>query len=676
MRKFFLTSSGILLLLTACLSAQAQSLPGAGNSLTFDGSNTVILCGNSNRGISNQVTAEAWVKTTSSAYQWVAAKYSNNNFEDGGFFLYLIGGQAGFDGRCGVGQYFSSGHSATRYNDGRWHHLAGVFTGTDWRIYVDGLLVSSSSYTINSPNLATSQPLVIGYYAAQNGQYFNGEVDEVRIWRTAKTASEIQDNMCRKITSTPALVAHYRFDQSSGPLLIDQGSQPIDGVIAGFGSNPWHLSGAALGDVSTRIYHASGLVNSRLALASARGDSAIVTANSLAPVAYGVQLYAVNSPPSIPASAGSASNYFGVFMCGSNLTQPTLPFRLRLRPTTGPGCQTASQRGSNDQNWTGLPLTPNAASLLSGPLANRGEYILAGTASPPSAVIITGDSAVCAGNTGRLTAAAVGATAYRWNNGATTPTLTGIGPGTYVVSVSFASGCATTAQSTIRQARSPTPLISGDSVICPATAARLIVTSSIPATYRWSTGATTSSIAVAQGGTYSVTATSAAGCEQQTSHRVRATVAVPRFSLGADTTLCEYEQLILSGPSGSRLRYQWSDGSTGSQLLVRNAGVYSLRVSNECGTVQATRTITGRNCIVVPNIVTPNNDTFNDFFAVQGLRGDDWELAIYNRWGRTVLQTRNYHNNWGSEAPAGIYYVLLHRTGTAFTYKGWVEVVR
>lgn len=608
MRKHYLLPlfAALLLLGTAAL---AQPLTGPGNALPFNGSNTRIVCGTGNRGISNRVTVEAWVKSSSAAYQWVAAKYSNSNFEDGGFFLYFLNGRVGFDGRCGVGQYFSSGTSGATYNDGRWHHLAGVFTGNEWQIYADGLLASSRSYAINAPNLTTTQPLALGYYPAQNAQYLDGDLDEVRVWRTARTALEIRDDMCRKIAPAPALVAYYNFDQSSGTTLPDQGSQPVVGVLSAFGAAPWRLSGAALGDVSTHRYRTGGLAPGTLTLAATSGDSAVATVPALPPGACGAQLYAVNRPPSISAGAGAASNYFGVFVAHVAAPQASLPFRVRLRPVAGASCRTAAQRPANDNPWVNLPLVPSpvspqSGSLQSGPLAGRGEFIVDGQAtSVPLA--ISGDTALCPGATARLTAAA-GAAAYRWN-----------------------------------------------------------------------TGATTAGIIVTQAGTYTVSATTTSGCVQQASVRVRAAVGVPKFSLGPDTTLCDGETLVLSGPAGPGLRYLWSDSSTGARLTVGRAGVYSLRVSNNCGLEQVNRTVGYRpTCVVVPNIITPNNDATNDLFAVQGLSGEAWELNIYNRWGRAVFQTSNYRNTWGREAPAGIYYVLLHQASTSYTYKGWLEVVR
>ena len=49
---------------------------------------------------------------------------------------------------------------------------------------------------------------------------------------------------------------------------------------------------------------------------------------------------------------------------------------------------------------------------------------------------------------------------------------------------------------------------------------------------------------------------------------------------------------------------------------------------------------------------------------------------MFNRWGRSVFQTANYHNDWGADAAPGLYYVLLRRPATGYQYKGWVEVLR
>ena len=84
----------------------AQSLPGSGNTITFNGATTYINCGTADRGISKTtITAEAWIKTSSSAIQFAVTKYSNSLFSESGFQLGTSGGQAGTFGRVGLGIY-------------------------------------------------------------------------------------------------------------------------------------------------------------------------------------------------------------------------------------------------------------------------------------------------------------------------------------------------------------------------------------------------------------------------------------------------------------------------------------------------------------------------------------------------------------------------------------------
>ncbi|HEX8657501.1 MAG TPA: LamG-like jellyroll fold domain-containing protein, partial [Hymenobacter sp.] len=164
-----------LLISISIHSATAQSLPGSGNALSFNGNNSYISCGTNNRGVRQQVTVEAWIKTTSKAYQFIVTKYLNSLLEEKGYILYISDGTAGFAGRVGAGQFMNSGPSTTRIDDGKWHHLAGVCNFSTWQIYVDGVLEKSVIYTVLTSDLTTTTALVIGSYRVQNDQYYGGE---------------------------------------------------------------------------------------------------------------------------------------------------------------------------------------------------------------------------------------------------------------------------------------------------------------------------------------------------------------------------------------------------------------------------------------------------------------------------------------------------------------------
>lgn len=290
-------------------------------------------------------------------------------------------------------------------------------------------------------------------------------------------------------------------------------------------------------------------------------------------------------------------------------------------------------------------------------------------------LLITGTAELCAsaGASTTLTAVAPGATTVRWSTGATTAA---VAVTQAVVVATFLSGCTLTASQAVIW---PLAVISGDSVVCAGRSAQLSAALSgvSGATYNWSTGATTPTITVTQPGTYFVAVGYGTGCVSTVQQRVRAGVAVPAFSLGADTTLCEGEPLMLRAPASCPgISYRWSDGTAGATLRVVQPGTYSLLLTEECDSRTVSRRVDYQACLTIPNIVTANSDGQNDHFQIKGLQVNGWFLEIYDRWGSRVYATTAYRNNWGDGAAAGVYYYLLRRIDLASaSYKGWLEVV-
>ena len=193
--------------------------------------------------------------------------------------------------------------------------------------------------------------------------------------------------------------------------------------------------------------------------------------------------------------------------------------------------------------------------------------------------------------------------------------------------------------------------------------------------YAWSTGATTATIRVTQPGPVALTVTYAGGCTALAHVMVRPAVALAGLSLGNDTTLCAGTQLLLQAPALGGVRYRWSDGSTAPTLTVQQAGTYSLTLTG-CETRVLTRRVAVESCVAIPNVITPNGDGQNDRFRVTGLTGAGWYLTVYNRWGRAVYQSANYLGEWGEHAAPGLYYYVLQHTGANALYRGWVEAIK
>jgi|GEM_PF-1610389 len=124
--------------------------------------------------------------------------------------------------------------ASTAVTDGNFHHWSCVFManqpGTNRFIYLDGNLIASDEA---QANYSGSGPLYIGTvpFAAA---YFNGTLDELKIWNQARTATEVQQDMQNNALSgnQPGLLAYYDMEETVGTTsLLDKTSHNNDGTL-------------------------------------------------------------------------------------------------------------------------------------------------------------------------------------------------------------------------------------------------------------------------------------------------------------------------------------------------------------------------------------------------------------------------------------------------------------
>src|SRR6202012_154870 len=89
-------------------------------------------------------------------------------------------------------QTFGSIASTTRIDDNQWHHLAGVYDGTNSELlYVDGKLAASSAGATVAPAVNLNDFWIGGDPDPGPFQYFNGIIDEVAIFPQALSAHQV-----------------------------------------------------------------------------------------------------------------------------------------------------------------------------------------------------------------------------------------------------------------------------------------------------------------------------------------------------------------------------------------------------------------------------------------------------------------------------------------------------
>lgn len=147
-------------------------------------------------------------------------------------------------------------------------------------------------------------------------------------------------------------------------------------------------------------------------------------------------------------------------------------------------------------------------------------FLSAFSATAQVTVSVVGTNVTCFGlNNGYATAIASGGWApytYQWSNGGTTPTIAGLGPGTYTVTVTDIDLGFGTASVIITQPPQLGVTLFSSAHICDVnpdgTAQAVPYGGTPPYTYLWSNGGTLAEITGLSAGTYTVTVTDAVNC--------------------------------------------------------------------------------------------------------------------------------------------------------------------
>lgn len=225
------------------------------NALNFDGVNDYVelnnvapqMVGANNFTVEFVMQADLNNQTSSIRTSMFAINPSTNN---GNGLLIILGGLNAQDGRLLIYDEGTFGTNAdivssTVIGDNNCHHIAYVRSGNTGTVYIDGQYEAShsTSYSLSASDLySIGQEWDNLITSPTTSQFYNGEIDEFRIWNLARTVNQIQDSGSIPINGNePGLVAYYNFNQgvqsgnNSGlNYLTDNASNSLDGTLNNF----------------------------------------------------------------------------------------------------------------------------------------------------------------------------------------------------------------------------------------------------------------------------------------------------------------------------------------------------------------------------------------------------------------------------------------------------------
>jgi len=141
-----------------------------------------------------------------------------------------------------------------------------------------------------------------------------------------------------------------------------------------------------------------------------------------------------------------------------------------------------------------------------------------------------------------------------------------------------------------------------------------------------------------------------------------------------DSGIGKIELLVTGGTGG--YNYMWSINATTRDVQQLHAGVYTVTITDGNNCIQPHFvTVMASTCgpILAHDVITPNNDGYNDMWVIEGIQGYPGCLVqVFDKWGDKIFEQQGYRNTWDGKGrngllPDGTYYyvIKLNDTGTA-----------
>lgn len=218
------------------------------SSLKFDGVDDFVYVSDSaSLDVKSAITIEYWIKmiaiaSSTSKKAGVLAKWGDSSSwkDNRSYTTGIVEKKLSFSLSDKAHQTDGAYHPFITKADlvvlGKWVHIAFVFDGKKRSIYLDGKLKEEiqRAGTIFQGIAGISIGAAMGAPKTTRN-YFNGYIDEIRIWNVARSSSQILDKMKKVLLGTETgLVAYWRFNEYSGQTAHDLTKNKNNGQLGGY----------------------------------------------------------------------------------------------------------------------------------------------------------------------------------------------------------------------------------------------------------------------------------------------------------------------------------------------------------------------------------------------------------------------------------------------------------
>lgn len=323
----------LLALFVHAISYIGAFAQGPGNAMDFAGTSNIEHV-NLGLNLSDSLdtadfTIEMWVKveSTSSDPAFIGNKDWNSGSNTGFVLCRRNSSQFRFNFKPSGGTRYDYDVDVSA-GIGVWNHFAMVVERNgNLTAYINGEQVGSPIDISTDAGKAIHGTLPVRIGSDGTGSYspyFNGKMDEVRVWKSTRTAAQIRQYMCRKLNGNETdLFAYYNMDDTSSTTLANNATATGTIFNGTLQNSPVRVkSGAAVGDTSVYVYTNTWTSQSLQLSTANRGT---ITVDSFSGTGSFIQLYRIVDTPELKSGLTPSNNndvYYGIVASGSLVSYP------------------------------------------------------------------------------------------------------------------------------------------------------------------------------------------------------------------------------------------------------------------------------------------------------------------------------------------------------------------
>ena len=220
-----------------------------GSALDFDGVDDHVTFGAAPDLNSNTFTIETWFRRdgtgtpaiTSGSGGLTAIPLVTKGLSESGQLLNWFLGIDSATNRIGADFESASDDSnhpligTTTLVNGTWYHAAATYDGITFRLFLNGVQEASVAIA-NGPGTASAHHAALATAMTSTGAAtgrFNGALDEIRIWNSARSAAQLGARRDQELTSGTGLIARYGLAEATGTVVNNSVAGGVNGTAVG-----------------------------------------------------------------------------------------------------------------------------------------------------------------------------------------------------------------------------------------------------------------------------------------------------------------------------------------------------------------------------------------------------------------------------------------------------------